>query len=169
MDLVIDTRNGIGRQPVNSLRCLVEAGSSLLLTRKTYHLGTAVVEKNNEPKNEKGSLILDFGNTASCAIYSEPNTQPQNVRPVYFHNPFDPFEFNEELRPVKEKCILNSTAFVLRVPETKFDSPWIVLGKRAEELIKQEPLATSLFAPRNTFANGPRNKKPRSPRFIIGA
>lgn len=160
IDLVIDTQNGAGRTAGNRIKCLIESG---LLFKKQYHLATIVVEENSKPRNDIGSLIVDFGNTGSSAIFSARDARPLETRPIYFHNPWDPHEASEDRRPTREKCILKSTTFILRVPETDVGSPWVVLGKQAEELIRQQPMATSLFAPKKYIRDWPEHLKAQEP------
>ncbi len=160
IDLVIDTQNGAGRTAGNLVECFVETG---VLFKKQHHLATIFVEENSKPRNDVGSLILDFGNTATSAIFSARNARQLETRPIHFHNPWDPHDASEERRPIKEKSILKSTTFMLRVPETDVGSPWVVLGKQAEELIRQEPMATSLFAPKKYIRDWPDHLKAQEP------
>lgn len=170
IDLVIDTQNGAGRTAGNHIKCLLETG--MVFLKKQHHLATIVVEENSKPRNDVGSVILDFGNTGTSAIFSPRDARPLETRPIYFHNPWDPHEADEKRRPAKEKCILKSTTFVLRVPETTVGSPWVVLGKQAEDLIRQQPMATSLFAPKKYIREWPEHLKSEEPtttyRGIMG-
>lgn len=170
LDVVVDTQNGSGRQVGNHTRCVVEYGG--LFRKKEYLLATVVVEENKKPRNDVGSLIMDFGNSGTSAIFALREARPLESRPVNFHNPWDPFESFESRRPTKEKSILKSTTFVLRAPETNVGSPWVVLGARADELIRQEPMATSLFAPKKYIRHWPEHLKAQEPtttyRGIIG-
>ena len=169
IDLVIDTQNGGGRTAGNVIPCTVRSGT---VFRKTHRIATIFVEDNRKPRNEVGSLILDFGNTGTSAIFSARDARPLETRPVYFHNPWDPHDSDEERRPNAEKCILQSTTFMLRVPETEVGSPWVVLGKQAEELIRQQPMATSLFAPKKYIRDWPAHLKAEEPtttyRGVVG-
>jgi len=47
---------------------------------------------NDQPRNVPGTLVMDFGNTATAAIFSRTGSASLDARPVAFHNPFDPFE-----------------------------------------------------------------------------
>ncbi|MBY0526434.1 MAG: hypothetical protein K2R98_23775 [Gemmataceae bacterium] len=80
------------------------------------------------------------------------------------HAPFDPFYDDEVLRPKKDRPILRSTTLVLRVPESDLADPWLVLGKRAEELIGQsDATVTSLSAPKKYVRDWPDHLKADEP------
>lgn len=146
-DLVLDTQNGGGRTPGNRVDCLLTRGFWPL--RKQSHVASFVVVGNDQPRNVPGTLVMDFGNTATSCIFSRTGSAALDARPVAFPNPFDPFESDESRRPRRDRGMLRSTTLLLYVPENDGADPWVVLGRRAEELIaSQDPLTTSLFAPK---------------------
>jgi hypothetical protein len=147
VDLVIDTQSGGGRTPGNRVDCMVNGGVWPL--RRRCHIASFVVVGNDQPRNVPGTLIIDFGNTATSMIFSRTGSASLDARPVALHNPFDPFDGDESRRPRRERSMLRSTSLLLYVPDSDQAEPWMVLGQRAEELIaNQDPLITSLFAPK---------------------
>jgi hypothetical protein len=147
VDLVIDTQNSGGRTPGNRIDCMLNAGIWPL--RRRCHVASFVVVANSQPRNVPGTLIMDFGNTATTFIFSRAGSASLDARPVALHNPFDPFDGDETRRPRYERSMLRSTTLLLYVPESESADPWVVLGQRAEELISNhDPLITSLFAPK---------------------
>jgi len=162
VDLVIDTLNGGGKMRHNHVDCIIETG--MVFMRKKILLASIYVEANSQPRNVVGSLIIDYGNTGTSFIFSPEGIPPSQARPVFLHNPFDPRDSNEKRRPRHERSILKSTTFLLRVPESDASDPWLVLGKRAEELIATEdPLATSLYAPKKYVRDWPPHLKAHEP------
>jgi hypothetical protein len=146
-DLMIDTQNGGGRTPGNRVDCLVAGG--IWPMRRECHVASFVVVANDQPRNVPGTLVMDFGNTATAAIFARAGAASLDARPIAFHNPFDPFEGDESRRPRRDRGMLRSTTLLLYVPDSDRADPWVVLGRRAEELIaSQDPLTTSLFAPK---------------------
>jgi hypothetical protein len=60
--------------------------------------------------------------------------------------------------------MLRSTMLVLHAPETARTAPWLVLGKRAEELLGLvDPLVTSLYAPKKYVRDWPEEMKALEP------
>jgi hypothetical protein len=147
IDLVIDTQVGGGRTPGNRIDCMINTGVWPL--RRRCHVASFVIVGNDQPRNVPGTLIVDFGNTATTSIFSRAGSSSLDARPVLLHNPFDPFDGDEARRPRQERCMLRSTSLLMYVPDSDQADPWMVLGQRAEELIaNQDPLITSLFAPK---------------------
>lgn len=145
MDMVIDTCSGAGHTVGNRTSCIVDTGGWLRSQRNL--LAEFFVEPNNKPRNIVGSLIMDFGNTSTSLIFAPVGSPPQEARPIKLQNPFDP-RFSDELtRPSKDASLLKSTTFMLFVPQANRGEPWMVMGKRADELIADnDALITSLFA-----------------------
>jgi hypothetical protein len=161
-DLVIDTQNGGGRTPGNRIDCLVGRGVGPL--RHRMHVASFVVVGNDQPRNMPGTLVMDFGNTATSCIFSPAGTAALDARPVLFHSPFDPFEGDESRRPRRDRSMLQSTTLLLYVPPSDVEDPWVVLGRRAEELIAtQDPLTTSLYAPKKYVRHWEAELKPQEP------
>jgi hypothetical protein len=161
-DLVIDTQNGGGRTPGNRVDCVLAGG--LWPMRRQSHVASFVVVGNDQPRNVPGTLIMDFGNTATSCIFSRAGSAALDARPVAFHNPFDPFEGDEARRPRRDRSMLRSTTLLLYVPPSDLADPWIVLGRRAEELIaSQDPLTTSLFAPKKYVRHWEEHLRPQEP------
>lgn len=163
IDMVVDTQSGAGRTANNKIPCIVESGMRFL-SRKQHHLASFFVENHTRPKNVEGDLIVDFGNTGSAFIFAPAREPPESARPVVLNNPLDQFCDDETLRPKKDRSILKSTAFVLWVPESDVADPWLVLGKRAEELIAElDPLITSLYAPKKYVVHWAEHLKAEEP------
>jgi hypothetical protein len=161
-DLVIDTQNGGGRTPGNRVDCVLAGG--VWPMRRLSHVASFVVVGNDQPRNVPGNLVMDFGNTATSCIFSRAGSAALDSRPVAFHNPFDPFEGDELRRPRPDRSMLRSTTLLLYVPPSDLADPWIVLGRRAEELIaSQDPLTTSLFAPKKYVRHWEEHLRPQEP------
>lgn len=167
LDLVADTRNGAGAQAGNKIPVLMQSG--LIPLRKRAHLADIYVEEHQRARNEIGSLIMDFGNSGSAFIFSRGGAGPIQARMVQPANPFDP-RYRE--RSADERNILRSNMIVLRVGPNGADAPWIVLGKRSEELIQDHPLATYLYAPKKYVRFWPEHLRAPEPtmkfRGILG-
>ncbi len=161
-DLVVDTQNGGGRTPGNRIDCLLSGGVWPL--QKQSHVASFVVVGNDQPRNVPGTLVMDFGNTATSCIFARAGSPALDARPVAFHNPFDPFEGDEARRPRRDRSMLRSTTLLLYVPPSDLADPWVVLGRRAEELIaSQDPLTTSLFAPKKYVRHWEEHLRPQEP------
>ncbi len=161
-DLVIDTQNGGGRTPGNRVDCLLNAG--VWPMKRQAHVASFVVVGNDQPRNVPGTLVMDFGNTATTCIFARAGAAALDARPIAFHNPFDPFEGDESRRPRRDRSMLRSTTLLLYVPDSDLGDPWIVLGRRAEELIAtQDPLTTSLFAPKKYVRRWEEHLRPQEP------
>ncbi|MDW8267145.1 MAG: hypothetical protein RMJ52_17630 [Gemmataceae bacterium] len=162
VDLALDTHNGAGRMVGNKVDCCVDTGIWPFVRK--HQLASFYVESNHQPRNVLGTLIMDFGNTATSFIFAPHGAAPLNTRPVTLHNPWDPFDGDEEKRPRRDKCILRSTMMLLWVPDSDRIEPWLVLGRRAEELIAIEnPLVTSLYAPKKYVRDWPEHLRPQEP------
>ncbi|MAG56379.1 MAG: hypothetical protein CMJ83_08825, partial [Planctomycetes bacterium] len=167
LDMVVDTQNGAGAQPMNKMPVLLENG--VLVFKKRHHLADIYVEEHENARNEIGSLIMDFGNTGSAFVFSRGGAGPLQARIVQATNPFDPKYLD---RPDGERNILRSNMIVLRVGPAEDQAPWIVLGARSEELIQNHPLATYLYAPKKYVRHWPEHLKAPEPtmkfRGILG-
>ena len=161
-DLVIDTQTGPGRTPLNKVICAIEAGN--IFRRTTYQFASIYTELNSKPTNILGSLVMDFGNSGTSCIFAPDNFKASDVRPILLHNALDPKDGNPFVRTNADKTIIKSSAFLLTVPDSSHVSPWVVLGKRAEELIGQSnPLVTSFYAPKKYVRYWPENLKDFEP------
>lgn len=167
LDLVVDTMNGAGSQVRNKLPVQLDAGR--LLIRRRHHLADLFVEEHVNARNEIGSLIMDFGNTGSAFVFARSGAGPLQTRVVQTANPFDPRYLE---RPEGERNILRSNMIVLRVGPREVEAPWIVMGRRAEELIQDHPLATYLYAPKKYVRHWPDHLRAPEPtskfRGILG-
>lgn len=143
MDLVIDTQNGAGSQAGNRIPLRLEGRG--LKARKSPSLAEIYVEHHQNARNEIGSLIMDFGNTGSAFVFSRDGAGPVQARIVRANNPFDP---DYKKRGERDANILRSNVVLLRVSQNEHEKPWTVLGDRAEELIRNHPLTTYLYAPK---------------------
>lgn len=161
-DLVIDTHSGPGRTDFNMVPCFIEGGNVFKKTK--YNIGNFYTEVNSKPKNILGTFVMDFGNSGTSCIFAPDDVKVLDVRPIYIHNPFDPKDGDPTIRPVADKNILKSSAFLLTVPQSAMMPPWLVLGKRAEELIgRTDPLITSFYAPKKYVRHWPENLKDFEP------
>ncbi len=147
LDLVVDTQSGAGNMPRNKVPVLLRGSPSRLgqIFRKDFHLADVFVEDHVRARNDVGSLIVDFGNTGSAFVFAKEGSGPLDSKPIEIHNPFDPLY---QRRPAHERDILRSNMIVLRVDNREHVPPWIVMGKRAEELIRDHPEASSLYSPK---------------------
>jgi hypothetical protein len=165
LDLVVDTRNGAGAQLGNKISVDVPNG----LFRRRVRLADIYVEHHERARNEIGTLIMDFGNSGSSFVFSRNGSGPLEARVVQPTNPFDPRYLD---RPAAERNILKSNMIVLRVGPRTEETPWIVLGRRSEELIQDHPLSTYLFAPKKYVRHWPEHLRAPEPtmkfRGILG-
>ncbi|MCP4697942.1 MAG: hypothetical protein GY862_13980, partial [Gammaproteobacteria bacterium] len=157
LDMVIDTRNGIGAVSGKKIPVLLE-NRLFFLFHKRSHLADIYVEEHINARNETGSLIMDFGNSGSTFIFSASGAGPRQARIV---QPVNPFASSLAPRTETGEEILRSNMFVLRVERD--DAPWIVMGKRAEELINEAPLSTYLYAPKKYIREWPEHLKAAEP------
>ena len=116
------------------------------------------MEHTEKPRNVPGSLVMDFGNTATSFIFAAQGEPPLNAHPIELINPFDPVEATAERRSPQEKQIFRSTAVLLRIQDHPTTKPWLLLGKRAEEIIpKIDPFVMSLWAPKKYVRDWPEH------------
>ena len=159
VDLVIDTQSGAGRMERNLIYCVIDSGWPFWRTR--HHLASFFVSPNDIPRNEPGSLIMDFGNTATSFIFARQGALPQDARPLALHNPLDIWD---ERRTVAEKQIFRSTAMLLRIQDNPATRPWLLLGTAAEERIRAiDPLVTSVSAPKKFVRDWPEHLRALEP------
>ena len=158
LDLVLDTCNGAGAQAGNRIPLRVDQQRFAL--RKPEPLAEIYVEHHRNARNEIGSLIVDFGNTGSAFVFSRDGAGPLQARIVEANNPFDPDYRN---RKDTERHVLRSNMIVLRVSPNEHETPWIVLGQRAEELIRSHPLTSYLYAPKKYVRDWPEAQRAPEP------
>jgi hypothetical protein len=167
LDLVIDTQNGAGAQAGNRIPLRVEGRG--FGWRRPDPIAEIYVEAHHNARNELGSLIVDFGNTGSAFVFSRDGAGPLQARIVEAHNPFDP---DYRSRDARETNVLRSNMIVLRVSPNEHETPWIVLGERAEELIRRHPLSSYLYAPKKYVRDWPDRLRAPEPtmkfRGIVG-
>ncbi len=158
-DLMIDTQAGAGRMERNLIYCVIDMGWPFWKTR--HHLASFFVSPNDIPRNEPGSLIMDFGNTATSFIFARQGALPQDARPLALHNPFDIWD---ERRTLADKQIFRSTAMLIRIQDNPATKPWLLLGMAAEERIPTiDPLVTSVWAPKKFIRDWPEHLRPQEP------
>lgn len=167
LDLVVDTHNGAGAQIHNNIPILLDNQS--WRKRKTFHLADIDVAEHRTARNEIGSLLMDFGNTGSAFVFCRRGAGPLQSHIVEPGNPFDP-RYRE--RPPGERNILRSSMIALRVSPNELETPWLILSRRAEELIRENPLATYLYAPKKYVRYWPEHLRATEPtlqfRGIVG-
>jgi hypothetical protein len=171
IDLVIDTTTGAGRMVKNLVKCLLPLG--WLPWRPKCHLASFLVERNSEPRNVPGSLVMDFGTTATSFIFAPQGEPPLKAQPLELPNPFDPADANTMLRPAVERRLFRSTAVLLHIDEHPASKPWLLMGKAAEETIPNiDPFVSSLWAPKKYIRDWPEHLKAEEPtttgRGIVG-
>ncbi|RJP28562.1 MAG: hypothetical protein C4527_11540 [Candidatus Omnitrophota bacterium] len=159
LDLLIDTRHGAGKQYKNKIPCLLEE-KRFGLMRTSYTLATIFIEEHGEASGKRGTLLIDYGNSAITSIFypTGGKTFENTVIPV--NEPFDP---NYKTRAVEGKRLLRSNVCLLRVPTNPDYEPWVVLGEPAADLIIKEPLCTYLFAPKKYVRHWPERLKAQEP------
>lgn len=158
LDLVIDTLNGAGAQAGNRIPLRVEGRG--FSWKRTDPVAEIYVEHHRNARNEIGSLIVDFGNTGSAFVFSRDGAGPLQARIVEANNPFDP---DYRTRGERETSVLRSNMIVLRVSANEHETPWIVLGERAEELIRRYPLTSYLYAPKKYVRDWPERLRAPEP------
>lgn len=158
LDLVIDTLNGAGAQAGNRIPLRVEGRG--FAWKRPDPVAEIYVEHHQNARNEIGSLIVDFGNTGSAFVFSRDGAGPLQARIVEANNPFDP---DYRTRGEREGNVLRSNMIVLRVSPNEHETPWIVLGERAEELIRRFPLTSYLYAPKKYVREWPERLRAPEP------
>ncbi|MEM7200121.1 MAG: hypothetical protein AAF628_07640 [Planctomycetota bacterium] len=158
LDLVIDTLNGAGAQAGNRVPLRVEGRG--FGWKRGDQLAEVYVEHHDKARNEIGSLIVDFGNTGSAFVFSRDGAGPLQARIVEANNPFDP---DYRGRGARERNVLRSNMIVLRVSPNERETPWLVLGERAEELIRRHPLTSYLYAPKKYVRDWPERLRAPEP------
>lgn len=161
VDLVIDTQNGAGRQVNNTIPCIVAGG--WFFAKKKYHVADIFITDFSKPQNVVGSLVMDLGNSATSFVFSPSGGGALQARLIPVHNPFDPKYDN---RPKEGRNIIKSTTTLLRVDENNQTDPWVVLGPRAEELIREFPQVTRLYAPKKYIREWPEHLKAAEPTTV---
>ncbi|MCA8974184.1 MAG: hypothetical protein KDC98_05650, partial [Planctomycetes bacterium] len=151
--------NGAGSQAGNRLPLRVADGARFSL-RRSEPLAEVYVEKHQNARNEIGSLVVDFGNTGSAFVFSRDGAGPLQARVVEAQNPFDP---DYRTRGEREGHVLRSNMVVLRVSPNPKETPWIVLGERAEELVREHPLTSYLYAPKKYVRDWPDAQRAPEP------
>jgi hypothetical protein len=111
-----------------------------------------------------GTLIMDFGNSGSAFVFTPYGSGAIRGDVLKILNPFDP---NHARRPKQEANILRSNLSFLRVDDNPREDPWVVMGSRAEELIRMEPAATFVSAPKKYVRYWPERLKTREPYFPV--
>ncbi len=158
-DLVIDTQSGAGRMERNLIYCVLDTGWPFWQTRQ--HLASFFVSPNDIPRNEPGSLVMDFGNTATSFIFARQGALPQDAQPLALHNPLDIWD---ERRTVADKQIFRSTTMLVRIQDNPATKPWLLLGSAAEERIPAiDPLVTSVWAPKKFIRDWPEHLRALEP------
>ncbi|MCP4349448.1 MAG: hypothetical protein GY795_28540 [Desulfobacterales bacterium] len=167
LDLAIDTKVGAGKVFKNQIHCILEKG--LPLFKKKYSLANFFIEEHKEAHGVRGSLLIDYGNTGISAMFSPTGKGPLKDTIVTVNEPFD---LDYKSRTDDERRIIKSSLALLKVPSNPRIEPWTVMGKRAEDLIKLEPLCTYVFAPKKYVRFWPGRLKALEPsiqyRGIIG-
>jgi hypothetical protein len=158
VDLVIDTQNGAGRQVNNTIPCIVAGG--WFFAKKKYHVADIFITDFSKPQNVVGSLVMDFGNSSTSFVFSPSGGGALQARLIQVHNPFDP---KYDSRPKEGMSIIKSTMTLLRVHENSQADPWVVVGTRAEELIREFPQVTRLYAPKKYVRDWPAHLKSAEP------
>ncbi len=166
LELVLDTDTGPGSQAHTHIPVTLQ--ENRWLTRRRLRIADLYVAPSQDARNELGSLIMDFGNTASTFIFCRQGAGPLQAQLIAPFTPFDPRYYE---RSHAERLLPRSTMLVLRVDD-KQPRPWLVLGKRAEELIREYPLTTCLYAPKKYIRHWPESLKAAEPtlpfRGILG-
>ena len=160
LDIVVDTRNGAGTQPTNEIGCVIRAFPKVRIPffKKEVTASKIHVETHENASGKSGSLILDFGNSAITAIFSGSFTGNSDV--IKQVEPFDP---NYRERTEIERVMKKSTLAFLRVPPNPKFEPWLVTGKRADELVRIKPSVTYVYSPKKYIRNWPSHLKARAP------
>ncbi len=166
MDIAVDTTTGAGKQYTNKIYCDLRGG---LFNKVIASMATIYVEQPSAASGERGSLILDFGNTASSAMFSPSGKSAARDCLVELHQAFDP-KYRD--RSISQLMVLHSNLCFLKVPDRTEEQPWIVTGERARELILDEPTASYVFAPKKFIRQWPDELKQLEPsthlRGVVG-
>jgi hypothetical protein len=171
VDVVVDTFSGAGAMVSNRIPCFVSFGTALL--KRDQGVVDFYVEDYKKPRSVVGTLVVDYGNSGCSAIFCPDDAGPGSSRAISIATPFDLVAKEEIETDRSTSSILKSTMVVLWAPESEFIQPWIVYGKRAEQIIgSEDPLITSLYAPKKYVRDWPENLKAHEPttrfRGILG-
>lgn len=170
-DLLIDTQAGGGAMVSNRIPCIVSQGTMLL--KRDQEICNFYVEDFTKPRSVVGTLVIDYGNTGCAAIFCPDDAAPGAVRALALPTPFDLPESAGTAEAKGAGAILKSTMFILWAPESELTPPWVVYGSRAETLMgMEEPLITSLYAPKKYVRTWPAHLKALEPttrfRGVLG-
>ena len=170
-DLMLDTQSGGGSMVSNRIPCIVSHGTVLL--KREQEICNFYVEDFTKPRSVVGTLVIDYGNTGCAAIFCPDDAAPGAVHAMAIPTPFDLPESAATAEVKGPGAILKSTMFVLWAPESDLTPPWVVYGSRAETLMgMEEPLITSLYAPKKYVRDWPAHLKALEPttrfRGVLG-
>ena len=171
VDLMIDTQSGGGSMVSNRIPCIVSHGTALL--KREQEICNFFVEDFTKPRTVVGTLAIDYGNSGCAVIFCPDDAVPGSARAMALPTPFDIAESAESADSMGAGAILKSMMFTLWAPESELTPPWVVYGNRAESLIgKEDPLITSLYAPKKYVRDWPEHLKSLEPttrfRGVLG-
>ena len=155
VDMVIDTPHGAGHQPTNQIDCLIRVARVWPLSR-AIHVASFYVLPQAQAAD--GDLIMDYGNSSCSFIFSRIGSGGMKSSVMALQNPFDPLY---RKRTPEQRALFKSSVIVLHVEENRKLAPWLVMGERAEDLVRDYPHATYLYAPKKYVRRWPEHLKDR--------
>lgn len=168
IDLVIDTERGAGAQIENRFDCVVTQKSIWPWwpkiwpwRQKQFELASFWVIPATRAQGRRGSFIIDFGNTASTFLFAEDGTDLLRAEAIKIQNPWD-VRYSD--RTDANRMLFRSNLILLKVDESKLVAPWLVMGARADELIRQAPSASFVFAPKKYVRHWAEHQQHLQPR-----
>ncbi|MEM9670484.1 MAG: hypothetical protein AAF950_16305 [Pseudomonadota bacterium] len=157
IDLLIDTQQGAGAQHNNQIEIVVKrqrAKALMAWLRSLFgkqqnganaiHHHLAEFYVSTDPVNVDGTLIIDFGNSASTMAFRKTGQGPTDIQPFELNNPWD-INFFE--RTSEDFQMMRSNVLVLRAGHEQEQS-WFIMGHRADEMIQNNPSATFIYSPK---------------------
>ncbi|MDR1925572.1 MAG: virulence factor SrfB [Planctomycetaceae bacterium] len=172
VDLVIDTNSDIGKLIKNTIPCIIKSSGMMNVFKKPYEIaGFYVLDPASSASkggSKAGALILDFGNTGTTCLFAPEYTLSNANEPIQLQNYWDS-EYQK--RSKTEREIIHSNILLMQVNVVP-GSPWIAIGERAKELIKDNALVTYLYSPKKYVRYAPPHLQAHAPaigqRGIVG-
>lgn len=161
LDIVIDTNNGAGAQLKNRIECTLSGGAVKLWKKQV--LANIYVDEYASAPCQRGSLVIDFGNSASTALFIRTGDSTHKSTLIRANEPFDP-----EYRQLSEQdvALKKSNFCILRASNNPEVQPWCLMGNRAQAVIQEEPKCTYLYAPKKYIRHWPEHLAQLEPSSV---
>jgi hypothetical protein len=158
MDIVIDTRSEAGR----ACGQVIDLIAGRLLAEKV--VGKIVVENPDRAAGVRGELIIDYGNSGITAVWFPVGEGAGQEKLLKINEPYDR---SWRQRADTDRTIPSSCIAAIKVLGNELIDPWIIMGKQAEEFLKNHPNCTYQFAPKKYVRFWPEHLKSLEPTTAI--